>query len=95
MQLITAYSIVICVKRQSKLSLIKYFSSILISNYNYNNNKILLYSAVLVSGSSQCALHIKNVLIVLNSGEACLKVICVFKKMGFQVVLESVVLEVI
>ena len=48
-----------------------------------NNNKMFLYSAV--RGSAQCASHAKSVLKVLKSGKACLKVICVYKKMDFQV----------
>ena len=44
---------------------------------------MFLYSAVPVSWSAQCALHTKSLLKVLKSGKACLKVICVYKKMGF------------
>ena len=49
---------------------------------------MLLYSTVPVRGSAQCALHTKSLLKVLKSGKACLKVICVYKKMGFQVLFE-------
>ena len=46
------------------------------------------YSAVAVRGSAQCALQTKSLLKVLKSGKACLKVICVYKKMGFYVLFE-------
>ena len=49
---------------------------------------MFLYSAVPVRGSAQCAIHTKSLLKVLKSGKACLKVICVYKKMGFQVLFE-------
>ena len=42
-----------------------------------NNNTMFLYSAVLV-----------RLLKVFKKGEACLKVICVYKKIGFQVLFE-------
>ena len=49
---------------------------------------MFLYSAVPVPGSAQCALRTKSLLKVFKSDKACLKVICVYKKMGFQVVFE-------
>ena len=59
-----------------------------LATVNNNNNKMFLYSAVPVRGSAQCAIHTKRLLKVLKSGKACLKVICVYKKMGFQVLFE-------
>ena len=58
------------------------------SNDNNNNNKMFQYSAVPVRGSAQCALHTESLLNVLKSGKACLKVICVYKTMLFQVLFE-------
>ena len=49
---------------------------------------MFLYSAVPVRGSAQCALHIKSLLKVLKSGQVCLKVICVYKKIAVQVLFE-------
>ena len=49
---------------------------------------MFLYSTVPVRGSAQCDSHTKSLLKVLKSGKICLKGICVYKKMSFQVLFE-------